>query len=253
VAATEIGRRHGVDDAARRRAELAFEDRFRIGTGDGVHGVEPNPETRGKQTANGAEVEQAFHQRGVVGDRIDAKRCGAGRRKVDILRLHDVVGGDRLGRLENAVGHLFGRGTAIRRVELDAEVLVRTAGIVAGRHDDAAIGLADADKVGGGRCRQDGVPADNDLPGAGRRGHAQDHLRGAVVEVTAIAAKHERFSGDAPDAGPNRLDEILQIVRTHENPRLLAQAGCSRFLVFNRLRFNRQFLHGFLPIGRIAA
>ena len=54
-------------------------------------------------------------------------------------------------RLIHGLSHSLGRGSAVGHVELDAEILGRAAGIVAGRHDDAAVGLVQPDQMAGGR------------------------------------------------------------------------------------------------------
>jgi hypothetical protein len=105
---------------------------------------------------------------------------------------------------------------AVGDVELDAEVLVRAAGVVAGGQDDAARGLVLADQAGGRRRRQDAAlphhhPA---KPLAG--GHAQDDLDRLAVVEASVAADHQGARA-AVASGPfpgveDRLDEVLQVV-----------------------------------------
>jgi hypothetical protein len=71
MVAAEVFQRLGIDDGARGRTQHAFDDGFRVGTGDGAHAVEAHREAALEQGADGVEVEQARHQLGVVGHRVD--------------------------------------------------------------------------------------------------------------------------------------------------------------------------------------
>ena len=153
VVAAEIRQRHEVARRALRRAEPVFQDLLGIGAGHGVHGVERHAEAALEHRADRVEIEQRLHQFGIVGDRIDhldrhaARLDGADRVEVDRADVGDLVARDRLGAGEDRVGDLFRRRAAIADIVLDAEILVRAAGIVAGRQDDAAEGLVFADDI----------------------------------------------------------------------------------------------------------
>ena len=141
-----------------------LEDRLGIRAGDGVHRVEGQAEAAGEQGAQRVEVEQLAHQRGVVGHRVDH----LDRHRAELLRA-DAAEVD-VGRVERCrirrsaqclrvdrVGDLLRRRAAVGGVELDAEVAVRAAGVVAGRQDQAAEGAVLADHARGRRGRQDAV------------------------------------------------------------------------------------------------
>ena len=139
---------------------------------------------------------------------------------------------------------LFGGRAAVRRVELDAEILVRAAGIVAGRQDDPAIGAPLADQVRGGRRRQKRILPNDHPRRARRRRHPQDHLRRAVVEIAPVAAQNESLALGAADPVPDRLDEIFEVMRAHEGPGLLAQAGGAGLLSVDGIGLDCQVFHG---------
>jgi hypothetical protein len=115
----------------------------------------------------------------------------------DLVQVHrvgvdDPVAVDGLGAREHGVGDRLRRRAAGVDVELDAEVLVRPAGVVAGGQDDAALGLVLADDAGGRRRRQDAALADQRLGDTVGRGHAQDDLDRLAVVEAPVAADHQR-------------------------------------------------------------
>ncbi len=137
--AAKVGQGGGVDAGAPRRAQAVFQDFNGIGAGHGAHRIHPTAEPGREERANGREIEQAFHQRGVIRHRVHhldhhpAKAVLAKLRQVDILRFQDTVFGD-LGRAPvHRLGHRLGGGAAVGHVELDPEIRIRTAGGVAGR------------------------------------------------------------------------------------------------------------------------
>ena len=129
---------------------------------------------------------------------------------------------------------------------------------MAGRQDDAAIGLAFADEVGRCRRRQQSVLCDDDALKPVGGCHADDGLDRAIVEVPSVAAQHQRLAGKAADRIEGCLGEVFQEVRLHEDRGLLAQARCARLLPLDRCRRNRMdlrhklapSLHILLPAGR---
>ena len=64
-------------------------------------------------------------------------------------------------------------------------------------------------------------------------GHAQDHLRRAVVEEPAVATDDEGLACRPADGVEDALHEVFKVVRLHEDARLLAQAGCAGLLTFD--------------------
>ena len=84
------------------------------------------------------EIEQGFHQRLIVGDRVDhldrhfAEPAVAEGAEVDILTIENPISVDRLRIGEDRVGDLLGRRAAIAGIIFDAEIAMRSAGIVAG-------------------------------------------------------------------------------------------------------------------------
>ena len=237
VMAAEVGQRRSVDDGSFRRAELALEDGVRIRAGDRVHGVEAHAEARGEQRPHGLEVEQGFHQGEVLRHRIDDLDFGAFEPDraeavdVDVGRVRDLVGVDRLAAGEDRVGDLLGRRAARADVVLDAEIAVRAAGVVAGRQDDAAEGAEVTDEGGGGRGRQNSALADHDAAEPVGRRHLGHDLDRLAIEEAAVAAQNQRLAVKALERIEDRLDEILQIVRGLEDGDLLAQTRRAGLLI----------------------
>ncbi len=166
VMAAEVGQGCPVQHGPRRSAQALFQDLRRIGAGDGAERVEHHAElsalvAAAEQRADLVEVEQAFHQLGIVGDRIDdldrhAFQLGRAQPvEVDIRRFHRAVFGDLAGPLEYRVGDPLRRRAAVAGIVLDAEIAVGAALVVAGRQDDAAERLVLADDVGGGRASRE--------------------------------------------------------------------------------------------------
>ncbi len=160
-----------------------------------------------------------------------------------VSRLEDLGDLQRLG--VDRVRDLFWRGAAVCGVELDAEVSIRTAGVMAGREDKAAEGLVLADHAGGGRRGENAAGADQKTPEAVCGGDADDGLDRLRVIIAAIPADHERVPGQAlgrPDGIEDRLDEVCQVVAFRELGDLLAQAAGARLHTGNR--GGRDALHG---------
>jgi hypothetical protein len=74
-------------------------------------------------------------------------------------------------------------------------------------------------------------------------GHAQDHLRGAVVEIAPVAAQHEGLARRAADRVEDRLHEVLEIMWLHEDRGLLAQAAGAGLLALDRPGFDHMNGH----------
>ncbi len=233
----EVGQRHPVAHSAGGGAEAALEDLGGIGAGDGVHGVEGHAEAAGKERADGVEVEEGLHQRRVVVHRIDhvdahaAVGLEADLVEVEVGGDQDAVFVDHPRAREDRLGDALWRGTAIPDVVLDAEVLGRPAGIMAGRQDDATEGAAVADEVARGRGREEAALPDQHPAEAVGGGHLQGDLDDLAVEVAPVAADHQRLALEALEAVEDRLDEVLHVVGLLEMRHLLAQARSAGLLV----------------------
>lgn len=209
---------------------------MRVGAIDGVHGVVAHPETgRRKKPRDGSEVEQGFHQVGVVRhgiEHLDGRRAEAGGAEpveIDVLGLQCTVPGDAPRRHEDGFGHPFGRRPAVGDIHLHAEIPRRPAGIMARRQQDPAGGRALADQTG-----------DRPAP----REWCESHSCGAIFTtgwiavgmITPIAAHHERGVPGQARTVEDRLHEVLEIVRLQERRDRFAQARRSRRLVGERRR-----------------
>ncbi len=248
MAAAEILPRLAVHHRAGRCAEALLQDLPRVGPGHRVHGVEAHLQrARCQLVADQREVEQAFHERGVVRDRVDhldvhaAEPSGTDQVQVDGDGVQHVAAVDLLCAGIDRLGHLLRGRATVRNVVLDAEVLVRPAGVVAGRQDQAAECLVATDDAGGGRCRQDAAPPHHHLSETVGRGHPEDGLDGFAVEEPSVAADHQGLAPEIADHVEYRLDEVLQIARLPENADLLAQPGCPGTLPFERRRGDTVF------------
>ena len=254
--AAEIGQRRAVLHGAGREAEALFQDFGGIRAGDGAHRVERHGEAALDRALDRGEVEQALHQRGIVGDRIDdldrhaAHRHLAQRIEVDVIGLDGQPAADRLGVGVNRIGHLFRRGAAVRDVVLDAEVFVRAARVVTGRQDQAAQRLALADHVAGRRGGQDAALTDHHTGKAVRRRHADRDLDHLAVQEAAVPADHQRLAGlFVTQRIEHRLDEVLGIMGLLKDADLLAKARGAGLLV--EIGLGRDGLdHGFPSTDR---
>ena len=237
MVAAEILERHEIAGRAVGRTQPPLQDFLSVGSGDSVHGVEAHTETRLEQGAQRVEVEQALHQLGIIGHGVDdfdldaANFEGAQLVEIDRIDIGDLVGRDHLAAGIDRIRQLLGRWAAIFGIVLDAEILMRAAGIVACRQDEATESLALADQVGGGGRRQDAaLPHHHATEAVGDRhgDHLLDHL--AIVEA-AVAADDQRLASETLERIEHRLNEVLDIVRLLEDGHLLAQARRARLLV----------------------
>ena len=232
VVAAEIGQRRAVAHGAGGRAKLTLENRVRIRPGDGVHGVEGEPQAPRERRPQRVEVEQLAHQLDVIRDRIDhldlhfADAEGARAANVYIGRVHgqDFRDPQRLG--VDRVRDLLGRRPAIGRVELDAEIAIRPAGIVARRKDQAAESLVLADNAGcGGRGENAAGAHERAAETVGRR-DADHRLDRLGVVVAPVAANHERQAAEPfrwPDGVEHGLHEVRQVIALRKLGGLLTE------------------------------
>ena len=241
VMAAEIGQRRAVDDRACARLELALEDRVSVGAGYRVQGVEAHAKPGGEQGADGVEIEQGLHQRQILGDRVDHLDLHAldlDRPKavdVDVRRVGNLVGRDRLALGEDRLGDVLRRRAAGADIVFDPEIPMRPAGIVARRQDDAAEGVKRPDQRRDRRGRENSALADDDAAEAVGGGDLDHDLDRLAVEEPPVAAEHQRLALEALERVENRLDEVFEIARLLKHRNLLAQSRCSRPLVGERL------------------
>src|SRR3546814_12113602 len=83
--------------------------------------------------------------------------CSSDLRDVDVGRVRDAIRADFLRAPVDRLGNALRRRATGGDVVLEAEVALRAAGIVAGRENEAAVGLWRADNGCGRRRRPDAV------------------------------------------------------------------------------------------------
>ena len=240
MVAAEIRQRRGIHHTARGRPQDLLEQPPAIGPGDRAHGVEAEAETAGEEVGDGVEIEDAAHQQGVVLDRIDhldgqvAVNLRAKAAEIDVRPRKALVGYHPSGLGVDRVREPLRRRPAVLAVELDAEIPLRPARIVAGRKDQATLGPMLADQMRGRGCGENTVAADQQPPDPVPGRQLNDGLDRPIVEVPAVAAHHQRLPGQARHRPEHRRHEILEIMRGHEHPDLLAQAGRAGLLPGDR-------------------
>ena len=155
-----------------------YEDLPGIGTGDSMHGVEAHGEDPGgKERFYFSEIKQLFHQIGVIADRINhinlhcSQMAGVVPVKVNIPGLGNSVPFKFLARFIHCIGKRGRSRAAIGNIELDAEISIRSARVVAGRQHYAASGLIFSYQMGNRWRRQQSVLTDHYPPNAVGGGH----------------------------------------------------------------------------------
>ena len=254
--AAEIGQRRAVDDRAGARLQVVLEDCVRVRAGDRMQGVVAHAEAGSEQGADRVEVEQRLHQRQILRDRVDHLDLHAldldrpEAVDVDVRRVGDLVGRDRLALGEDRLGDVLRRRAAGADIVLDAEIAVRPAGIVARRQDDAAEGVDRADQRRDGRGRENAALADDDAAEAVGGGDLDHDLDRLAVEEAAVAAEHQRLALKALERIEDRLDEVFEVAGLLEDRDLLAQSRGARPLVGERLGGDGSD-HGRRPPARV--
>ena len=257
MAATEIGQRDAVEHGFRWRAEASDEDVPGVRAGDGVQGIESEAEVAADEIAKPVEVEELFHQAGIVGDWIDdldghiAGVHLAEPVQVRDCNICDEIAAEAAARGENAFGETLRRLAAVGHVEFDPEVSVRSARIVAGGQQESALGPADSNQVGGRGRGQDAPLADDQVANPVPGGYPDESRQGFPVPVAAVAARNK---GSAPQVGhrvEHGLEEVLQISRLGEHGGFLPQPCRSGTLVGERLGGDARDFHEWriLPVG----
>lgn len=105
--------------------------------------------------------------------------------------LQHLVATNNLRTLVDFIRHIFGCRPTVRYVVFDAEVIVRSSGIVAGCQENATICLVLSDNVRGCRGGQNSVLSDNELANTIRRADLEDRLHRLWREETPIATDNE--------------------------------------------------------------
>src|SRR3984957_15366480 len=123
---------------------------------------------------------------------------------------------------EDRLGDVLRGGSAGADVVLDAEIAVRTAGIVARRQDDPPIGGERANQRRNGGSRQNAAFADEHAAEAVRRGDLDHGLDRLAVEKAPVAAEDECFAMKALEGIESRLNEVFEVVRLLKDRDLLA-------------------------------
>ena len=232
--ATEIGQGRAVAHGAGGRAKLALENGVRVRPRNRVHRVEGEPQSARERRPQRVEVEQLAHQLNVVRDRIDhldlhfAHAEGAKAADVHIGRVHGQDFGDLQRLRVDRVRDLLGRRPAIGRVELDAEIAVRPARIVARRQDQAAERLVLADHAGRGGRGEDAAGADQRAAETVGRRDADDGLDRLGVVIAAVAANNQRQAAEPfrwPDGVEHGLHEVRQVIALRELGGFLAESA----------------------------
>ena len=164
----------------------------------------------------------------------------------NLAEVHDQVVADvvlvELGAVdEYLVGEVGERRSAVRAVELDAEVGVGAARVVAGGEYDAAERLVLDDARGHGRRGHEAVLGDDETLDVRIGGaHLDDALDALDAEEAAVAAHHQahvarlRLGDLVAERVEVRLDEVLHVVGLLEDLGALAQTGRAGLLVAER-------------------
>ena len=225
---TEILQRHAVDDGAGLGAQPLLEDLVRIWARYSMHGIKYHGETAGKQRPDGREIEQLFHQRGIVGDGVDHlddhARCGleaAGPVEVDRSPdrrfCSDRFPGCACG---NARVRLSGAGPPLAALNLMPKSPSGPPGLWLA--DSTSPPMAPRLRM---RLEAAGVDRMPPWPtttfakplAAAMRIGGLDRL---AIEKAAIAADDQRRAVAPLEAVEDRLDEILHIMRLPEHRHL---------------------------------
>ena len=144
VATAKIQQGLGVDHRTRRRAQPPLQNFLGIRPGYRVHRIKTHAKTIMEALAQLVKIKQAFHQLGIIIDRIDdfhghrAQLLCAVVIEINSGCCECVIALNLLAALINGVGNLFRRRSAITDVVFDTEVFIRPARIMTGREDKSA-------------------------------------------------------------------------------------------------------------------
>ncbi len=219
-----------------------------------MHRVKLDAEAACKQLADCRKIKQRLHQFGVVIHCVDhfnrhlAQLAAADHINRHIGSFQYAVLADGFALGKNRLGYCLGGGAAVAAVELDAEIAIRPAGIMAGRQNNAAEGMVFADHARSRRGGEDAALSDHDLAQAVGRRHLQDNLHRLAVVVAAIAAQHQGRTLRCGDAVEDGLHEIFKIIRLLEGADFFAQSRGAGLLVGKGLGGDGAQAHG-VPYG----
>ena len=105
---------------------------------------------------------------------------------------------------------------------------------MAGGKDDAADGLTLPDQIGGGGRGEDAAGGDDHLAEAMGSAHAQDHVNGTTVAISAVSTQHQGFPLHTTQGAEHGFHEAFEIVGRFELLAALAQSGCPGLLIGER-------------------
>ena len=105
---------------------------------------------------------------------------------------------------------------------------------MARRQDDAALRPVFPDEMRDSRRRKDSALTDDDTTHPVDRGHFQDDLDRIAIVKAPVTTEDEGSAAKFRVGLEDRLDEILQIVRTAEECDFFPEPGCARTLVVKR-------------------
>ena len=181
--------------------------------------------------ADRGKIKQLLHQRCVVCDRVDDPNVQfaafrvAGAGQIHQRQLGDSVAAELLAGPEYGFGYLFGGLATARRIELQAEIAIRSAGIVAGSQYESGRGPVLPDYQRCSRRRQQAVLSDDHFANAVCRCDCDDGLYRCGIVVPAVTADDQACALRKFQRIEDRLDEAFEIVRLPEHADLLAQPG----------------------------
>ena len=253
VATCKVRLRRAVHGAAGGQTEFLDEDVDTVRARHAMHAVKQDLEVfvAAQELLDQIKVEDLLHHGHIVcGGMYDldlqwAVGLGTNRSGVDIGDISDVVGGQRLGHVEDLVGDGLGSGSAIGQVVLDSKVGVGscitsdhtvhsssdklTTRIMARRQQNTTSSLPHADQVTRRRSTQDTILANEDLLDPIGSSNLGDLLNDLGVVVAAIARDDQEsalstFGDRQEDAG----DEGFGVVGLLEDLDLLAQTRAGK-------------------------
>ena len=184
----EIFQWNGIGHGSLRCAEHFFDDRSRIGTANGMHGIESESEPAGKKGTDGIEIENRLHQFGIIRNGINylnrhvlhSDRSGFS--QIHIRRIGNFELTNLPGSRINGIRDFFRCRSAVADIVFDAEIAGKTAGIMARGKDNTAERPVFPDKAARCRRRQNAVLADHDLAETVGCRHFENDLYGNGIE-----------------------------------------------------------------------
>ena len=183
-----------------------------------MHGIKGHTEVAAQQRRDAVKVEQLLHQGDIVFDPVNdfdlhrAQVIGSDYIQPRGYLRADAVTVQALGGEIDGFGQGFGRRAPVGPIHLDAEVALRTSGVVASRKDDAADGAPLADQVGGGWGGENACLGGHQSGQTMGGGHAGDGADRLFVAEASIAPQHQGASGNTRQDSQHRLDEAFEVM-----------------------------------------